>query len=360
VGNRDRPQFGVVMGIRLVERSARVNHVFAQIKGQDMKRYLHLAEPLSLRAACVRAFLIIIILGSSAPAGGQGAPIAPRAPQSYSLGDVLLTSTVGSNPTPFTPLSFWNFTEGWFEPWIPPPNGELHLQRGGWVNTDSAFFSRELDPTFTFNAGTSGSRDEYIGASSLFIPLNRRLQIGLSVPFVDSLQGTDVLPSETSFGDLVITPQLMLDETENRSVSALLAIRTPTGETKTGNGKTILTPTLALWQDLPAHWQLRGGIGMDFATHSDEGPDEILNINLAAGNTLTSHGAAPFGDLTPYLSANLNQDLGSGKDFTNFSITPGIRFFLGWHTYFITGVDVPLTNPKSFMPGLTVILSRGW
>ena len=234
------------------------------------------------------------------------------------------------------------------------------MQRGGWVNTDSAFFSRELDPTFTFNAGTSGSRDEYIGASSLFIPLNRRLQIGLSLPFVDSLQGTDVLPSETSFGDLVITPQLMLDETETRSVSALLAIRTPTGETKTGNGKTILTPTLALWQDLPAHWQLRGGIGMDFATHSDEGPDEILNINLAAGNTLTSHGAAPFADLTPYLSANLNQDLGSGKDFTNFSITPGIRFFLGWHTYFITGVDVPLTNPKSFMPGLTVILSRGW
>ena len=194
-----------------------------------MKGYLHLAQPLCLRAACVRAFLLVIILGSSAPAGGQGAPIAPTTPQSYSLGDVPLISAFGSNPTPFTPLSFWNFTEGWFEPWIPPPNGELHLQRGGWVNTDSAFFSRELDPTFTFNAGTSGSRDEYIGASSLFIPLNRRLQIGLSVPFVDSLQGTDGLPSETSFGDLVITPQLMLDETETRSVSALLAIRTPTG-----------------------------------------------------------------------------------------------------------------------------------
>jgi hypothetical protein len=59
-----------------------------------------------------------------------------------------------------------------------------------------------------FNAGTSDSRDEYIGASTLFIPLNRRLQIGVSVPFVDSLQGTDVLPSETSFGDVIITPQL--------------------------------------------------------------------------------------------------------------------------------------------------------
>jgi hypothetical protein len=279
----------------------------------------------------------VVILGSPAFADGQGAPGASSAPTSYSLGDVLIQSAIGGNEKPFTPLGLWNFTEGWLEPWIPPPNGELHLQRGGWVNTDSGFFSRELDPAFTFNAGTSGTRDEYIGAVTLFTPLNRRLQLGLSVPFVDSLQSTNVLPSATSFGDLTITPQLMLDETKTRSVSALLAIRTPTGESKTGNGKTILTPSFAFWQDLPAHWQLRGGIGMDFATHTGEGPDEILDITLAAGNTLTSHEAAPFGDLTPYLSLNLNQDLGSGKNFTNFSITPGIRFFLGWHTYFIRG-----------------------
>jgi hypothetical protein len=59
--------------------------------------------------------------------------------------------------------------------------------------------------------------------------------------------------------------------------------------------------------------------------------DEIVNLNLAAGNTLTGHGATPFGDLTPYLSANLNQHLGRSS-LTNFSLTPGIRFFLGWHT----------------------------
>jgi len=67
-----------------------------------------------------------------------------------------------------------------------------------------------------------------------------------------------------------------------------------------------------------------------------------------------------FGDLTPYLSTNVNQDLGSGKNFTDFSLTPGIRFFVGWHTYFITGVIVPVTNPKSFNPGLTAVVSRGW
>ena len=61
-------------------------------------------------------------------------------------------------------------------------------------------------------------RDEFIGAATLFVPLNRRFQIGLTVPFVDSLQSTDVLPSATSFGDVVITPQLMLDQTETRDI----------------------------------------------------------------------------------------------------------------------------------------------
>jgi hypothetical protein len=49
----------------------------------------------------------------------------------------------------FTPLRIFDFGEGWLTPWIPPPNGELHLQRGGWVGADSAFFSREFDLAFT-------------------------------------------------------------------------------------------------------------------------------------------------------------------------------------------------------------------
>jgi hypothetical protein len=306
--------------------------------------------------------LYFLILAS--PAFGQasgGGPVSST-PGSYSLGDMLYLSAIGTNQTPFTPLSLWNFGEGWLEPWVPPPNGELHLQRGGWVNTDSGFFSRELDPTFTFNAGTSGSRDEYVGSTFLFVPLDRRLQLELYVPFVDSLQHADSKPSETSFGDVIITPQLMLEETETLSLSALFSIRTPTGETKTLNDRTVLTPSLAIWQDLPAGWQWRGGIGTDFSTNGRRGPfpDESFDLNLAAGNTLTRHEAAPFGDLTPYLSANLNQFLGGGPNYTFFSLTPGVRFFLGWHTYFITGVDVPVTNPRPFLPGLTAVLSRGW
>jgi len=208
-------------------------------------------------------------------------------------------SACGTNPTEFTPLSISDFSAGWAEPWIPPTSGELRLQRGGWMNTDSGFFSRELIPKFTFKAGTAGSRNEYIGAATLFVPLNRRLQIGLTIRWVDSLQGTDSLSSATSFGDVIITPQLMLEKNETRSVSLLVAVRTPTGQSSTGNNKTLVTPTIAFWQDLPYHWQVRGGIGTDISARGGEGPDEVFDLNLAAGNTLTMHEAAPFGDLTP-------------------------------------------------------------
>lgn len=306
-----------------------------------------------------RVLLYSLIVASSASAQSVQGGAVQTTPRSYSFGEVLFQSAIGKTETPFTPLSFWNFDDGWLESWIPPPNGELHLQRGGWVNTASGFFSREIDPTFSYFAGNSGTRDEYVGATNLFVPLNRRFQLGVFVPFVDSLQGAGTLPSATSFGDVVITPQVMLEETETLSLSALLAIRTPTGETKTHNDKTILTPSLALWQDLPAGWQLRGGVGADFATHGGEGFDEIFDLNLATGRTLTRHEAAPFGDLTPYLSGNLNQFLGRSS-FTNVSLTPGVRFFLGWHTYFITGVGVPVTNPKPFLPSVTAVISRGW
>jgi hypothetical protein len=102
------------------------------------------------------------------------------------------------------------------------PQYQQRRRHAGWVNTVSGFFSREFDPTFTFNAGTSnaaapdncneyigdsslfvplnrhggssGNCNEYIGASSLFVPLNRRFQIGLFVPFVDGLQATHRQP----------------------------------------------------------------------------------------------------------------------------------------------------------------------
>ena len=83
-----------------------------------------------------------------APAHAQQSAPGPAGSRSYSLLDVLTLSAFGGDVPAFSPLSLWDFGEGWLEPWLPPPNGELHLQRGGWVGADSGFFSREFDPSF--------------------------------------------------------------------------------------------------------------------------------------------------------------------------------------------------------------------
>jgi hypothetical protein len=52
---------------------------------------------------------------------------------SYNFGDVLVRSAFGWQVPSFTPLSIWNFTDGWLEPWIPPQMASYILQRGGWA-----------------------------------------------------------------------------------------------------------------------------------------------------------------------------------------------------------------------------------
>src|ERR1700747_780123 len=121
------------------------------------------AQPslLAFSSKLVRSLLSVLILAVTGFAEPSFAETqAPTPVRSYSFGDVLFQSAIGKSEAPFTPLSLSDFGRGWLEPWIPPPNGELHLQRGGWVNTAGGFFSRELDPSFTFNAGTAGSREE--------------------------------------------------------------------------------------------------------------------------------------------------------------------------------------------------------
>ena len=279
----------------------------------------------------------------------------------YGLADVVTESIFGqSNPANFTPLSLSYFGDGWLEPWIDPGTGSSGALRGGWVSTFSGFFSREIDPTYSFTSAESPGRDEHVGSLALLTPLSRRVEMSLSIPFVDSLQSGGGKPSETSFGDIVLTPKVMLHETRDLSVSTGVGLRTPSGAERTGNGRTAVSPFLAFWQGLDDRWQVRGGIGADVLTQKHSTPDAVLRANLAVGTTLSSQGAAPLGNFTPYVSLNLYQNVGSGPDTTTFSVTPGIRTYLGWTTYFISGVEIPVTNPDPFEWRVTAVLSKGF
>jgi len=65
-------------------------------------------------------------------------------------------------------------------------------------------------------------------------------------------------------------------------------------------------------------------------------------------------------DFTPYAAFNYLQRFGNGLDSSFFRVTPGIRSFVGWGTYFIVGYEIPVTGPRPFDQRLTFILSKGW
>ena len=230
------------------------------------------------------------------------------------------------------------------------------------MSTFAAFFSREGDPSYSFTSAAPGGRDEHVGAAAYLTPVNRRLELGLAIPyFIGVASANDGPNGATGFGDIVFTPKVMLQETQDLSLSLGAGVRMPTGEKVTGNGVTSVSPFIAFWHDLGARWQARGGIGADvIADGASTLPDAVFRANLAFGTTLSAHESAPLGDFTPYVAMNLYQDIGNGQDTTTFSVTPGIRTYLGWSTYFITGVDIPVTHPEPFDWRLTGIVSIGW
>jgi hypothetical protein len=289
-----------------------------------------------------------------------GAAVAP-APHHFTVWETVSESVCGqgSPDRPFTPLTCGTlFSEGWCEPWISPPAGSGGAVRQGWINDFQGFFSRDVFGVYTYNNHRGGAYEQ-VGNVSVESPLSRRLLLGVYSDVVDSVHGADGGPSATSYGDTLIIPKVMLHETEDVSILGALSVRVPTGERSTGNDRTVLSPFVAGWFDLGRGFALRTGVSLDVPVDNVPGPDATLNVGLALGQTLTKHDAAPLGDLTWFVCSNLHQDLGAG-DHTVFSLTPGVRTHLGNNWFLIGGVEVPVTGPKPFQEGFTVVLIKGW
>jgi len=258
-----------------------------------------------------------------------------------------LTGDVYANPERWKSLSIYTlFTEGWNEPWVSPPTGEGYAPRQGWINASDGVFYRLGIGTFGYSNGAERLGDRYTGGLTLYAPLSRRLEVQFDVPFVDSFDG------HTDFGDLQITPRIILSETKAASESFNLSIRIPTGDKDQGNRSAVLTPNYQFWTN---HWKglvLRGGLGMAIPVHnqSDTGARTAIVGNFAAGYYFTEHDAAPFGDFVTYVAANYSQAVDDRDDSktTSLSLTPGFRTHLGNNWYLLGGVEVPTTKPKAY------------
>ena len=132
------------------------------------------------------------------------------------------------------PLSLSSFfSEGWLEPWASAPAGQNGLTpRHGWLGAFDGVFYRLWLATFTYSndINTPFGGNRYVGDYSIFLPLSRRFEVLVDIPFVASNRTSDPPHGYTSnFGDLTVTPRFLLSESAATSQVFALAVRTPTG-----------------------------------------------------------------------------------------------------------------------------------
>jgi hypothetical protein len=282
------------------------------------------------------------------PAAGSCAP-GSCGGKHYSCLEVIKESICGCPDHSWTPLCCNNFLDGFQEPWIAPPNGSGGAPRQTWINTFNGFFTRELQFFYELTDLNPGNRNnEHLGLFSLQTPLSRRLWLGIDIPFLVGLEGGDGVSGRVDFGDVIITPKVMLKETQNMSLSAGLGIRIPTGERGTVGDLSSLTPFVAYWSDIGGGWSLRRGIGLEIPTDNKVTPDAVFVTNVSIGQTITPHNNTPLGDFTYYPAFNMRNDLGGSDEHTLITLTPGMRNHLGNNLFFLAGWEIPVTGPRGF------------
>jgi outer membrane putative beta-barrel porin/alpha-amylase len=311
---------------------------------------------------------------------GTGPPTSTaRAPTTGFL-DTALESLFGSAPiADWTPLSFATlFTEGWNQPFVFSPASDGGALRQEWINASNGVFYRQwvLDYNFRDHSTPSGNRD--IGTWSVFLPLNRRFEMYISIPFVDYHAVANSPPAEGSggrvnphdrtpayahqatFGDITITPEVMLYETKNTSIMSILAIETPTGSLSAGDGNTTIGPQIQFWQGLPNRWVVRGGAGPTIPL-SDTGLHSTFDTSLTVGRFLTRDEVRYFKEFTFWVAVNNAATMDhSGPAADTLTILPGIRFRIAQNTWFLYGVEIPLVAPRDEDFGMYFRLVRRW
>jgi hypothetical protein len=264
-----------------------------------------------------------------------------------------LMGDVYAEPSRWRELSLSTlFTEGWDEPWASPPAGEGGAPRQGWLNAFDGVFYRLGIGTFGFGHDFLDNGDLYQGGLTFYTPFNRRFELRTDIPVVVSNRGTGD-DYHTSFGDLQITPRLLLSETRNVTQSFNVTLRAPTGDVDNFTGVASVTPTYEFWANVWEGMVFRGGVG-GFIPYGGQSRNEVgarttFLGNLAVGYYFTPHNLTPVGDLVWYLSANLfHLTDGRGPNITTVTLTPGLRTHLGLDWYLLYGVEVPVTEPTPF------------
>jgi hypothetical protein len=303
--------------------------------------------------------LIVLCTGVGLPSLAEesiGPPAAPIAKQESVLDAMVksLTGDVYAEPSTWRELSLGTvFSEGWREPWVSAPRGGGGAPRQGVLNAFDGVFLRLGIVTYGYANNFLENGSQNTGSLELYLPFNRRFEIRTAIPMVVSNRGATGTTSMSNFGDDVITPRVILSETQNVTQSLNVAFRTPTGNTFNKNGVAAVTPTYEFWSNWWQGLVVRGGVGF-FLPYGHQsitkvGARTAFTANVAPGYYFTPHDFTPFGDLVWYVSTNLVHLIDDrGPKTTSVSLTPGVRSHLGQNWFLLSAVEVPVTKPEPF------------
>ena len=297
--------------------------------------------------------LVVVSIGGEALAASSSTE-----PERVGVVDAAIESLTGdvyAQPSRWRPLSLGTFfSEGWDQAWASPIRGSGGAPRQGWIGAANGVFYRLGIGTFSFahNAGDNNNGDAYNAGMTFYMPLSRRFELRWDLPGIVSSKGsTDSY--HTNVGDLVITPRVMLSETQDVSQSVGVAFQAPTGDDTNGNGIASITPGYEFWSNPWDKLVVRGGATMAIPyghdSFADSGARNTFGAQLAAGYYFTDHDLTPFGDLVFDVGTTLTQATdGRGPATTTLLLTPAFRTHMGRNWYLLAGVDVPVTKPQPY------------
>jgi hypothetical protein len=310
------------------------------------------------------------------PPQGSPAPTVVTGPI-----DTVLESLFGEASTAgWTPLLFSElFTQGWNQPFVFSPQSSSGAFRQEWINASDGVFYRQWTLQYNYRATVPPAGNADIGQWSIFAPLSRRLELHITVPFVDYKRVADPLPAngpgspinrsatatpptsyKATFGDVIFTPQVLLHETQDTSIMSILAIKTPTGSVAAGNGEMSLGPQIQFWQGLPNRWVIRGGAGPTIPLEPGSART-TFDTNLTIGKFLTLDEVRYFKEFTVWLAASNSATTDNrGPAADTFTLSPGIRFRIAVNTWFLYTVEIPLVAPRNEDFGMYFTLVRRW
>ena len=240
------------------------------------------------------------------------------------------------------------FTDGWNEPFIEPPAGSGGAPRSGWVNSFEGTFFRAWFLSFSFATQGNRNGDQYLGDYTIYAPLNRRFELRIDVPFIESTKGGANDAYHDRFGDLVVSPRFLLSATRDFTQLFAVNVRTPTGSQLNGNGVDSLSPHYQFWYNPYGNWAVRGGTGVTVPTNG-VGGGTFYFANLGVGRYWKGADAGLLRHQWLTLVANFSTlPPGGAPGPTYLSVTPGYRVQVhdGWS--FLAGVEVPLTSHSPF------------